>query len=372
MSKKIIVVAGARPNFMKVAPILAELRCHRQDFQPLLVHTGQHYDYQMSEVFFDELELPPPDIYLDVVRDHPNQQTADIIGKFDAVLERETPDLVLVVGDVTSTDSCALAASKRDVALAHVEAGLRSRDRRMPEERTRLVTDALADLLFTYSDDADANLRAENVPSECIFQVGNVMIDTLFRFRQKAEQSNVLEEIGVRPKEYVLTTMHRPSNVDDRQALVGLLGAFAEIGKDIDIVFQLHPRTKDRIERFDLQSALEAIPNVHLIGPQGYLDIVKLQENARLALTDSAGIAEETTALQVPCLTLRENTERPVTIEQGSNQLVGCQPQRVVEAARAALAGRPNAYPVPPGWDGRSAERLVDVLRKGIKRRLSY
>ena len=198
------------------------------------------------------------------------------------------------------------------------------------------------------------------------------MIDTLFRFRQKAERSNILDRIGVRPKEYVLATMHRPSNVDDPQALAGLLGALAEIGKDVDIVFQLHPRTKNRIERFDLQSTLEAIPNMHLIGPQGYLDIVKLQENARLALTDSAGIAEETTALQVPCLTLRENTERPVTIEQGSNQLVGCQPQRVIEAARAALADRRASYPVPPGWDGRSAERLINVLRKGIMRRLRY
>ncbi len=372
MGKKIIVVAGARPNFMKVAPILADLRSDPQHFEPLLVHTGQHYDYQMSEVFFDELELPPPDVYLDAARAHPSQQTADIIAKFDEVLERERPDLVLVVGDVTSTDSCAIAASKRDVALAHVEAGLRSRDRRMPEERTRLVTDALSDLLFTYSDDADANLRAENVPEECIFQVGNVMIDTLFRFRTKAAQSNILSEIGVRPKEYALATMHRPSNVDDPHALAELLGAFAEIGQDIAIVFQLHPRTKERIERFGLQDALSAIPNLHLIGPQGYLDIVKLEENARLALTDSAGIAEETTALQVPCLTLRENTERPVTIDQGSNQLVGCQRERVVQQARAALAEQRKTYPVPPLWDGRSAERLVEVLRKGIVRRLHY
>lgn len=198
------------------------------------------------------------------------------------------------------------------------------------------------------------------------------MIDTLFRFREKAAHSNILSEVGVHPKAYVLATMHRPSNVDDPQALAGLLGAFAEIGEEIDIVFQLHPRTKDRIERFGLNDALNAIPNVHLIGPQGYLDIVKLQENARLALTDSAGIAEETTALQVPCLTLRENTERPVTIDQGSNQLVGCQPQRVVESARAALADQRTSYPVPPGWDGKSAERLVDVLKRDITRRLSY
>ena len=372
MGKKIIVVAGARPNFMKVAPILAELRGDPQRFEPLLVHTGQHYDYQMSEVFFDELELPPPDVYLDAARAHPSRQTADIIAKFDEVLEREEPDLVLVVGDVTSTDSCAIAASKRDVALAHVEAGLRSRDRRMPEERTRLVTDALSDLLFTYSDDADANLRAENVPAECIFQVGNVMIDTLFRFRAKAADSTVLDEIGVRPKEYALATMHRPSNVDDPHALAELLGAFAEIGAHIAIVFQLHPRTKDRIERFGLQDALSAIPNLHLIGPQGYLDIVKLEENARLALTDSAGIAEETTALQVPCLTLRENTERPITIDRGSNQLVGCQRERIVQRARAALGEQRDDYPVPPLWDGHSAERLVEVLRKGITRRRHY
>ena len=372
MTQKIITVAGARPNFMKVAPILSALRADPQTFTPLLVHTGQHYDYQMSEVFFDELELPPPDAYLDAGRQHPVQQTADIIAKFDEVLVREKPDLVLVVGDVTSTDACAITASKRQVPIAHVEAGLRSRDRRMPEELTRMVTDALSDLLFTYSDDADANLRAENVPAECIFQVGNVMIDTFLRFRDTAAQSTVLETLGIQPKQYVLATMHRPSNVDDAETLSGLLGAFAEIGREIAIVFQLHPRTKERIERFGLQKKLDAIPNVHLIGPQGYLDIVKLQENARLALTDSAGIAEETTALQVPCLTLRENTERPITITHGSNQLVGCDPQKVVATARAALSENRASYPVPPLWDGHSAERLVEVLRRGIARRLTY
>ena len=372
MSKKIITVVGTRPNFMKVAPILAELRKDAKAFTPFLLHTGQHYDYQMSEVFFEELELAPPDAYLDITRDHPVQQTADIIAKFDAVLVREEPDLVLVVGDVTSTDACALAASKRNVAIAHVEAGLRSRDRRMPEELTRLVTDALSDLLFTYSDDATANLRAENVPASCIFQTGNVMIDTLFRFREKAAHSTILDKLGLEPKGYALATLHRPSNVDDEQILSGLLGALDEIQREIPIAFQLHPRTKARIETFGLQSRLDAMANVQTIGPQGYLDIVKLQENARLALTDSAGIAEETTALQVPCLTLRENTERPITIEQGSNQLVDCDPQKVVVAARAALSENRDSYPVPPLWDGHSAERLVEVLRQDIPRRLTY
>ncbi len=369
MSKKVIVVAGTRPNFMKVAPILAELRRWPSDFNPLLVHTGQHYDYQMSEVFYRDLELPPPDAYLDATRDHPAQQTADIIAKFDVLIAKEQPDLVLVVGDVTSTAACALAASTRYMPIAHVEAGLRSRDRRMPEETIRLVTDALSDLLFTYSDDADANLLAEDVPECCIFQVGNVMIDTLFRFCDKAAQSPILDQLGLDEKGYVLATLHRPSNVDDEATLIGILDAFEQIQQQLPIVFQIHPRTQGRIEAFGLQSRLDAMPNLQTIGPQGYLNIVKLEQNARLALTDSAGISEETTALKVPCLTLRENTERPVTIEQGSNKLVGCDPQKIVAAALKAITETPDDYPVPPLWDGHSAERLVDVLKNDIVRR---
>lgn len=367
---KIIVVAGTRPNFMKVTPILAELRRFPAEFTPFLVHTGQHYDYQLSEVFFQALELPPPDAYLDVVRDNEAQQLADIIAKFDHFLAGVEPDLVMVVGDVTSTSACALAASKRFTPIAHVEAGLRSRDRTMPEELTRMVADALADLLFTYSADADQNLLDENVPAHCIHRVGNVMIDTLLRFRQQAAASPILAELDLEPQAFALTTLHRASNVDNPQTLSGLLDALEEIQQRLPVVFPVHPRTRNRIETFGLAERFEAMPNLRRIEPLGYFEIVRLEQTARLVLTDSAGLAEETTALGVPCLTLRENTERPVTITEGSNQLVGCQPQRIVEAANAILdQAHRTDYPIPKLWDGRSAERLVAVLRQGIERR---
>ena len=370
MPMKIIVVAGARPNFMKVAPILAELRRFPREFSPFLVHTGQHYDYRLSEVFFQELELPPPDTYLDVVRDSEAQQMADIIAKFDQFLAAAAPDLVIVVGDVTSTSACALAASKRFTPVAHVEAGLRSRDRTMPEELTRMVADALSDLLFTYSEDADQNLLDENVPAHCIHRVGNVMIDTLLRFRERAEASPILAELDLEPQGFALTTLHRASNVDNPETLAGLLDALDEVQQRLPVVFPVHPRTRNRIETFGFTERFEAMPDLRRIDPLGYFEIVRLEQTARLVLTDSAGLAEETTALGVPCLTLRENTERPVTITEGSNQLVGCDPQRIVAAANAILEENPRTdYPIPELWDGRSAERLVDVLRQGITRR---
>jgi UDP-N-acetylglucosamine 2-epimerase (non-hydrolysing) len=366
---KIVVVAGARPNFMKVAPILAELRRFPDEFAPLLVHTGQHYDYRMSDIFFKELELPAPDRYLGAQGDGVTAQTADILLKFDPVLAAERPDLVLVVGDVTSTLACALAAAKRDLPVGHVEAGLRSGDRRMPEELNRVATDALSDLLFTYSPDADANLRAENAPPSCIHRVGNVMIDTLVRFRPLAAGSRILEELGLQPGGYALATLHRPSNVDDPRVLRGILEAFGEVQQRLPLVFQVHPRTGKNIEAFGLGGLLARMKNLRLLEPIGYLDFLKLQEGARLALVDSGGIQEETTVLGVPCLTLRENTERPITIEQGTNLLVGCRKEDIVAAALAVLEGKGKQGRIPELWDGHAAGRLAEVLRQGIHRR---
>ncbi len=366
---EILLVAGARPNFMKVAPLLAELRRYPSEFSAFLVHTGQHYDYRMSDVFFADLEMPEPDRYLGAGGQSPVAQTADIMVKFAAVLEQEKPDLVVVVGDVTSTVACALAASKLEVPLAHVEAGLRSGDRRMPEELNRAATDSLADLLFTYSADADANLWAENVPARCIHRVGNLMIDSLVRFRARAATSPILAQLGLADKGYALATLHRPSNVDDPQVLAGILDAFEQIQQRLPLVFQVHPRTRKNIERFGLEPRLARMPQLRLLEPVGYLDFLRLQEGARLALVDSGGIQEETTVLGVPCLTLRENTERPITIEQGTNTLVGCRPDRIVAAAFQVLDGGAKQGRVPDLWDGRAAERLVDVLRQGIRRR---
>ena len=367
---KIAIVAGTRPNFMKVAPILAELHKASDVFTPFFVCTGQHYDYQLSAIFFEALDLPAPDVYLDVVRDNESQQMADIIAKFDRVLETEKPDLVLVVGDVTSTSACALATSKRFIPVAHVEAGLRSGDRRLPEELTRIVTDALSDTLFTFSTDADANLLAENIPATRIHCVGNVMIDTLLRSLPQIETSPILDKLQLTPQNFVLATVHRQSNVDDRATLAGLLDAFEIIQHRLPIVFSVHPRTRSRIAEFDLQERLEAMPDVRPIEPLGYFEIVRLQQTARLVMTDSAGLSEETTALGVPCLTMRKNTERPITISHGSNQLVGTNPQTILEAADTILAhDHHRDYPTPPLWDGKSAERIVSVLRHGVTRR---
>jgi UDP-N-acetylglucosamine 2-epimerase (non-hydrolysing) len=366
---QVLVVAGARPNFMKVAPLLAELRRHPDRFGAQLVHTGQHYDARMSDVFFADLELPEPDRYLGAVSQGPVAQTADIMAKFEPVVTEVRPDLVVVVGDVTSTVACALTASKLEVALAHVEAGLRSRDRGMPEELNRLVTDALADLLFTYSEDADANLLAEGAPAACIHRVGNLMIDSLLRCRSRAAHSAILTQLGLSVKGYALATLHRPANVDDPQTLEGILSAFDRIQQRLPLVFQVHPRTRKNIERFGLGSRLAAMPRLQLLEPVGYLDFLRLQEAARLVLVDSGGIQEETTVLGVPCLTLRDNTERPITVTQGTNRLVGCRPDRIVaEAMRVLDEGIPPGR-VPPLWDGRAAERLVEVLRGGIRRR---
>jgi len=367
---KILLVAGARPNFPKIAPIAAELRRHPGSFETVVVHTGQHYDYQLSGIFFEELELGPPDHFLNARSDAGKAaQMADILSKFDGVLVQERPDLVVVVGDVDSSVYCSLGARIHGIPVAHVEAGLRSRDRTMPEEINRVATDAIADLLFTYSADADDNLAAENVPSRCVHRVGNVMIDTLRQFLPKAKASDALSRHGVTAGEYGLVTLHRPSNVDEASTLEGILTALEQVASRVPLVFPIHPRTQQRLEQFDLLTRLQSAPGMHLCESVSYLDMLALQASARLVLVDSGGIQEETTALGVPCVTLRHNTERPVTIDEGTNTLVGNVPERIVQVATQILDDGGKAGRIPEGWDGHASERIVDVLRQGIVRR---
>ena len=361
---KVINVAGARPNFMKVAPIVAAMKCRHGEFQPLLVHTGQHYDETMSEVFFRDLEMPEPDVYLGVGSASHAAQTAAIMQAFEPVVIREKPDWVLVVGDVNSTLACALVCTKLGIKVAHVEAGLRSRDRTMPEEINRLLTDQIADLLLTPSQDADANLRAEGISEERISLVGNVMIDSLLKYLPIANKSKIKEDLGLTGKDYAVLTLHRPSNVDQLQIFGGILDALEEIGKRLPIVFPVHPRTLKMIAESGLTERVRNTDGLRLTDPEGYLDFLQLMSGARLVLTDSGGIQEETTVLGIPCVTLRENTERPITVEMGTNTIAGTNPANITKAAFRALDNSPNkaALRVPPLWDGHTADRILDAL----------
>jgi len=360
---KVINVVGARPNFMKVAPIVAAMKQRPDRFQPLVVHTGQHYDAAMSDSFFLDLNLPQPDVHLGVGSASHAAQTAAVMERFEPVVLQEKPDWVLVVGDVNSTLACALVCVKLGVKAAHVEAGLRSRDRTMPEEINRLLTDQIADLLLTPSHDADANLLAEGIPAERIRLVGNVMIDSLFQNLERARQSQVRNELGVAGADYAVLTLHRPSNVDNETTFGQILSALETITQTVPVIFPVHPRTRKTIAALGLSERVAAIKNLRLIAPLGYLDFLSLYSNACLVLTDSGGIQEETTALGIPCLTLRENTERPITVELGTNVVVGTATTRIVTAARAALNGsaKRSTQPVPL-WDGHASERILDAL----------
>ncbi len=351
---KILTIVGARPNFMKAAPLLACLR--RRGHVPQLVHTGQHYDANMSDAFFRDLGLPAPDRHLGVGSGSHAQQTSRIIAAFEPVLLELAPDVVVVVGDVNSTLACTLVCSKLGVPVAHVEAGLRSRDRTMPEEINRLVTDCLADLLLTPSPDGDENLRAEGVPPERIFHVGNIMIDSLVAHLEAAKRSDIVTRLGLPSTGYGVVTLHRPSNVDDPRTLAGILGALREIATGLPLVFPCHPRTASRL------AAAGGADGLLVVEPLGYIEFMALVASSRLVLTDSGGLQEETTFHRIPCLTLRENTERPITISEGSNVLAGTDPQRIVALAKAALAKDPASRPVPALWDGKTADRIVDVL----------
>ena len=355
---KVLNVVGARPNFMKIAPIVAEIG-RRDEVEQVLVHTGQHYDEAMSDAFFNDLGIPRPDVNLEVGSGTHAEQTARVMLAIEPVLAEHRPDWVVVVGDVNSTIAATLVAVKLGIKVAHVEAGLRSRDRAMPEEINRLATDAIADLLLTPSRDADANLLAEGHAPEKVVFVGNVMIDSLFAQRERARASRVLDDLGLEPGAYAALTLHRPSNVDDAATLGRIFGALERIAERLPIVFAVHPRTRARMREF----GLEPSSRIRLVDPLGYLDFLKLYSESRLVLTDSGGIQEETTALGIPCLTLRENTERPITVSEGTNRVVGTDPERIVSAAEEILDGRVTFEGrVPEFWDGRTAARIVDSL----------
>lgn len=361
---KVLNVVGARPNFMKVAPIVEAMKRREGEFMPLLLHTGQHYDEGMSEAFFRDLGLPAPDVYLGVGSGSHAAQTAAVMQKFEPVVLSERPDWVVVVGDVNSTLACALVCSKLGVRVAHVEAGLRSRDRTMPEEINRLLTDQLADLLLTPSQDADANLLAEGIPMKRIRFVGNVMIDSLFSQLERAKLSTVRQDLGLEDTAYATLTLHRPSNVDEPDAFKRIIDALEQIAERLPVIFPVHPRTRARIKEFDLTERIERLTNLRLIEPLGYLDFLRLYSGARLVLTDSGGIQEETTALSIPCLTLRENTERPITVEMGTNRIVGTNTAKIAEAAFNALdtPRETKQRRVPPLWDGHTAPRILEAL----------
>jgi UDP-N-acetylglucosamine 2-epimerase (non-hydrolysing) len=371
---KILSVVGARPNFMKIAPIAAEIR-KVPSFQHRLVHSGQHYDVLLSGSFFSDLGLPEPDVNLQVGSGSHAAQTAEVMKRLEPVLLDFRPDLVLVVGDVNSTLAGAITAAKLGIAVAHVEAGLRSFDRSMPEEINRKLVDAISDLLFVSERSGVENLKAEGVGADRIFLVGNVMIDTLLRHRPVAARSPILEQLGLRTKgpdtrPYAVLTLHRPANVDRKETLQEILGAVAEIAREMPVLFPVHPRTRKHIADFGLEPLLAQNGSVQLgirpLEPLGYIDFLALNNSARLVLTDSGGIQEETTALGVPCLTLRENTERPATVECGSNQIVGTEGARILAAARLAMNGTTRSSKVPPLWDGNAAARIVEVLRQRL------
>ncbi len=352
---QILHVVGARPNFMKVAPVLAAL-AGRSGVQQILVHTGQHYDAFMSDIFFQQLGIPEPDYNLEVGSGSHAQQTAEIMMRLEPVILKTKPDMVLVYGDVNSTVAAALVCSKLLVPIGHVEAGLRSFDRTMPEEINRVLTDRVADLLFTPSSDGNENLAHEGVAPERVHLVGNVMIDTLMRLLPHTDGAASPQ------KTYALVTLHRPSNVDDPIGLARILGALNEIASGIEMIFPVHPRTRQMMSEL---KNIKLSPNLNLVDPIGYLEFLGLQRRARFVITDSGGIQEETTYLRVPCLTVRENTERPITVSMGSNILVGRDMERLKLESSRILSGNAKTGSIPPLWDGKAGERIADVLVKG-------
>lgn len=357
MTREIVCVVGARPNFMKMAPVLHGLRAY-PELSAYLVHTGQHYDEEMSRVFFGELNLPKPDRDLEVGSDSHARQTARIMTRFDEVAEERKPSLVLVVGDVNSTLACSLVAVKRGIPVAHVEAGLRSRDRSMPEEINRLVTDAVSDLFFATSPDAVDNLVAEGIPRSKVHLVGNPMIDTLRLHLPAARARRAADHFGLAEGSFALVTLHRPSNVDQPDLLRRIVEALEALSKRIPVLFPVHPRTRARIADLGISPGA----SLKLCDPLGYVEFLSLQASARFVLTDSGGIQEETTALGVPCLTLRANTERPITISEGTNRLLGTDPASIVPAAFGILDGGPVPPRSPALWDGHAGERIAAVI----------
>lgn len=353
---RVVCVAGARPNYMKIKPVMDALE--RRGAEVVLVHTGQHYDPAMNDVFFADLGIRPPDRFLGVGSGSHAEQTGRVMTAFEPLLAEVSPDIVVVVGDINSTLACALVTAKAGPLLAHVESGLRSRDWSMPEEVNRVATDRVSDYLLAPSPDAVENLRAEGYREDQIHLVGNVMIDTLLANLERARASAILDEYGLVKGEYGLVTLHRPANVDDPEVLAGLLKALGEIAGRCPLLLPVHPRAAARLADIGVPGGIRLVP------PAGYLDFIALQDSARIVLTDSGGVQEETTALGVPCVTLRDNTERPITVEQGTNVLAGRDPERIVATVNRVLDG-PPAQRRPELWDGRASERIADVLLEG-------
>jgi UDP-N-acetylglucosamine 2-epimerase (non-hydrolysing) len=373
---RIMSIVGARPNMMKIAPLLAEFRL-LDEVEPVLVHTGQHYDYSMSQVFFDQLHLPHPDYNLEVGSSTHYAQTGEIMRKFGELVQQDRPDMVLVAGDVNSSLACALVAAKEGIPVAHVEAGLRSFDRTMPEEINRLLTDAVSELLFTTEESANRNLSNEGVDPGKVFFVGNLMIDSLVRALEQLPASTLRSDLGLKPQAYAVLTLHRPSNVDDEDRLTRTLDAVAQIGRRIPVVFPAHPRTAPKAAGLRTVRIWEGgeipEPGLWMMPPASYLDFLDLIHHAAMAITDSGGVQEETTFLGVPCLTYRDNTERPVTVSMGTNRLVGCDPRHLFESALDVLGNRSqksSALSRPPLWDGKTAPRIVQILKESWIRRM--
>jgi len=371
MSKKLkfLIIAGARPNFMKVAPMIRQIRKYSSDeanhgmqLEYRLIHTGQHYDEKMSDIFFDDLGIPAPDINLAVGSGSHAVQTANVMTKFEPICEQEKPDWVVVVGDVNSTLACTLVCAKLGIKVAHVEAGLRSFDRNMPEEVNRIVTDALADLLLTPSPDANENLLKEGIPDSKIKLVGNVMIDTVMANLEKAKASRILDRLGLVKKEFVYVTLHRPSNVDSQTGLTMIMAELQRIANDIPVVFSMHPRTRKMCEQFGIPLNEQKL---RVVEPLGYHDSLCLTQAARFILTDSGGLQEESTYFKIPCLTLRPNTERPITVTMGSNKLTSL--ERLSADIDEVLNRSAEIGYIPPLWDGRASERVINSLINHIQ-----
>ena len=371
--KKILSVVGARPNFMKMAPVHKELQRYKSKLNHRIVHTGQHYDKAMSDVFFKELELPKPHIYLGIGSLPHSEQVAKIMVGLEKVLLKEKPDLVLVYGDVNSTMAAAIVCAKllikngKPIPVAHIEAGLRSFDNTMPEEINRKVTDSISSYLFVTEKSGMENLTNEGVKKSNVFFVGNTMIDSLKSYMRKTEASDILNQLALSKDDYTLVTLHRPSNVDTKEGLTKILDIFIsinELNKNTEIVFPVHPRTRKMMETYKLRRKFNAVPNLIITEPLGYLDFLSLMMNARYVLTDSGGIQEETTSLKIPCLTLRENTERPVTVDEGTNTLTGLNKNAIIKNIKKIESGKYKSGTSPKYWDGKSAQRIVSVIRE--------
>ena len=364
-TKKILLIAGARPNFMKIAPILRVIKKdYVETINPIIVHTGQHYDFEMSETFFKDLELPKPRYFLESGSGTHAEQTAKVMIEFENICKKERPECVLVVGDVNSTLACSIVAKKLMIQVCHVEAGLRSFDLSMPEEINRMVTDSISDYFFVTEKSALDNLIQEGKPQEKIFFVGHVMIDNLLYQLEKLKKCGVkafqYEALKKELGEYIFLTLHRPSNVDEQKKLIHITEALNTISRTIPIIFAVHPRTRKMFEKFNIILS----QRIYQTPPLGYQEALSIWKNAKLVLTDSGGLQEETTALQIPCLTLRENTERPITCNIGTNRLVGSDPEKIIEHVKQILDGNQPQGQIPPKWDGRASERIVEVLYK--------